>query len=190
VEQLPIESLARLEDYYTRYLKQHAENRGSYADLPFPRMKEYVPADQLGRCFYHLVDEIPYPPLEKLGLSDLVDLKNFDRKGLAFDDTAMILKPCADDEERFFHELVHIMQYKVLGVRVFLKCYTVAGMLEGPENNLIEEMAVDYASDYTKEKSFHLEERVRREIAPIRCMARDWHSIMGHQDSSSPEELA
>ena len=67
-----------------------------------------------------------YPTLRKLGFANLPDQKTM--AAITFCDVVVSHEPFTDD--LLFHELVHVEQYKQLGIEKFAELY-VRGFLEG-----------------------------------------------------------
>lgn len=73
---------------------------------------------------------VPNPPfyedLEKLGFSGLPDFTTM--AAITFDDVAVFHDPLSP--QLIFHELVHVVQYRLLGIKEFASLY-VRGYLQG-----------------------------------------------------------
>jgi hypothetical protein len=77
-----------------------------------------------------VVDRVPNPPfyadLEKLGFTGLPDFTTM--AAITFDDVVVFHDPLTP--QLIFHELVHVVQYRLLGVDEFARLY-VRGYLHG-----------------------------------------------------------
>ena len=90
-----------------------------------------------------VVDRVPMPPLSSIGLSRFSEFERGDYDGITYLDTYFLKKSAADDETLHFHEMIHIVQWRLLGAEFFLAMY--AGGLEtfGYRNSPLEKMAYD-----------------------------------------------
>jgi hypothetical protein len=90
-----------------------------------------------------VVDRVPMPPLSSIGLSRFKEFERGDYDGITYLDTYFLKKSAADDETLHFHEMIHIVQWRLLGGEFFLAMY--AGGLEtfGYRNSPLEKMAYD-----------------------------------------------
>ena len=75
-------------------------------------------------------ERVPNPPfyqeLEKLGFSGLPDFTTM--AAITFDDVVVFHDPLTP--QLIFHELVHVLQYRLLGIEEFARLY-VRGYLHG-----------------------------------------------------------
>ena len=75
-----------------------------------------------------VVDRVPVPPLSSIGLSQFSEFERGDYDGVTYLDTYFLKKAVADDESLHFHEMIHVVQWRLLGAEFFLAIY--AGGLE------------------------------------------------------------
>jgi hypothetical protein len=86
------------------------------------------------------MDAPPVPPLSAWGLSDLAGIIT-EPRGVTYQDTYFLETSAASSESIHFHELVHAVQWRVLGPHDFLLMYA-AGLAEhGYEGSPLEAMA-------------------------------------------------
>jgi hypothetical protein len=73
-----------------------------------------------------------------------------DYDGVTYLDTYFLKKARADDESLHFHEMIHIVQWRLLGAEVFVAMY--AGGLEklGYRSSPLEKMAYDAQESFTR----------------------------------------
>jgi hypothetical protein len=90
-----------------------------------------------------VVDRIPLPPLSSIGLHRFKEFERGDYDGITYLDTYFLKRRIANVESLHFHELIHVVQWRLLGAEFFLVMY--AGGLEkfGYRNSPLEKMAYD-----------------------------------------------
>jgi hypothetical protein len=77
----------------------------------------------LARAKVVLVDRVPMPPLSSIVLGRFADFENMDASGITYLDTYFVRQPEAGRESLHFQELVHVIQWQVLGAERFLALY-------------------------------------------------------------------
>lgn len=111
------------------------------------------------------------PLLARLGLRGLLASQSI--AGIALIDTVVLVLPAARERHLsplslLFHELVHVEQYRVLGVRPFIRAY-IGGWLEAGRSYLdipLEEQAYRLTERYDNHPShaFSVVDAVRAEL--------------------------
>ena len=104
-------------------LSAHAARARPVASLNFPRLRSYFTPATLSAARVVAVDTVPLPPLTALGLTGFTDFENTDAIGITYLDTFFVQADYQDDESLHFHELVHIVQWNLLGPERFLAIY-------------------------------------------------------------------
>lgn len=115
-----------------------------------------------------------YARYKEIDLSQMLDFRAM--MAMTFDDTIVIAEgnPMGDQERRglLFHELVHVVQYKVLGIDGFLRQYIQGWFQNGFSYFLIplEAQAYELQGRYVSEpeKAFSVVEEVRLRNSPSR----------------------
>src|SRR5260370_25659362 len=137
--QIPDDVLAWAIDETRTWIQQQRElHRPGGGELPAvakDAVRPFFPAAVLDRTRVAIVLAIPNPPfLERArDLGVLVDAIDFSGlEGLMLVDTILISQavPPADPLRLMFHELVHAVQYEILGLGEFSPQY-VCGLVEG-----------------------------------------------------------
>jgi len=83
------------------------------------------------------------PPLSAMGLVRFADFERGHFDGITYIDT-IFLKPIqANNENMYFHELVHVIQWRLLGPDRFLFSYTNGLECFGYRQSPLEAMAYD-----------------------------------------------
>jgi hypothetical protein len=108
---------------------RHAAAARPVADRAFPRLPDYFPEDLLRTTSVVTVTRVPFPPLSsEFGLSELAELEHMSFSAITF--AGMIFAHTSvAAEATFFHEMVHVVQWKVLGIDDFILT-SGAGLVE------------------------------------------------------------
>jgi hypothetical protein len=122
-------------------LAEHRAAARAITELDFPRIREFFPADVLQHVRVVVVDCTPKPPLEQWGLHGVDDFGAFDAAGITLDDFIFIRRGGEHDESLHFHELIHVIQWRVLGLNRFLALYGLHLLEHGYINSPLEVMA-------------------------------------------------
>jgi hypothetical protein len=69
------------------------------------------------------VATVPVPPLSVLGLDRFVEFEQMNPAGITYLDTYFLRTDCGHEESLHFHELVHVVQWRLVGPERFLACY-------------------------------------------------------------------
>jgi hypothetical protein len=89
------------------------------------------------------VDALPIPPLSKIGLAQFSDFERGNFDAITYLDTFFIRAHRSDDEDLHFHELIHVMQWRLLGPERFLASYAAGLEKFGYRQSPLEVMAYD-----------------------------------------------
>jgi hypothetical protein len=93
------------------------------ASRRFSRLPLYFTENTLASTKVVLIDPLPMPPLSSMGLARFADFERGDFDGITYIDT-IFLKPIqSNNENMHFHELVHVVQWRLLGPDRFLFSY-------------------------------------------------------------------
>lgn len=124
-------------------LALHSNGAKPIAAAGFARLPEYFGKDVLASARYVLVDKVPMPPLTKLGLPQFADFEHMAAAGVTYRQTFFVRKEEAGRESLFFHELIHVVQWSLLGPENFLRQYAAGLETAGYRNSPLEVMAYD-----------------------------------------------
>jgi len=95
----------------------------------FPRLPAYYRPALLASAKVVVVDRLPVPPLSRWGLSQFAAWEKGDYSGITYLDTFFVKRDESENEALHFHELVHVVQWSVLGPEQFVARYA-AGLEE------------------------------------------------------------
>lgn len=152
-------------DWISQTLVTHDAKAKSVVSFNFPRLPRYYSTDFLSRAKVVFVDKCPVPPLSAIGLSQFADFENMNASGITYLDTYFVLWHEAERESLHFHELVHVVQWQVLGTEKFLALYTQGLDEHGYRNSPLEVMAFDHEARFNANAPpYSVEVAVRQQL--------------------------
>jgi hypothetical protein len=129
------------------YKETTAHEAQSVGDLSIPGLSRCYPIALLESTRVVVTDEIRYPPLAEFGLAEFKDLNATSWSGLTYNDVYFLRRDVVCPALHF-HELVHVVQYRRLGIERFLWAYGVQLALHGYDNSPFEKMAYDLQLEF------------------------------------------
>lgn len=142
-------------------VEEHRPSARPLTSLGFTRLAHYFDPDTLKRASVIEVDVVPRPPLTALGLLEFADFEQMNAAGTTYGDVYFVDRTRANDESLHFHELVHTIQWRILGADRFVLAYALGYLAGGGyADNPLEEVA------HTLEGIFAREPRLFR-VEPI-----------------------
>jgi hypothetical protein len=114
-----------------------------------------------------VVDQTPRPPLAKWGLEGADDFVGFEAAGLALIDTIFVRRNCVGDPSLLFHELVHVAQWRLLGVNRFLALYGLMLLEDGYRASPLETMAYGLQRQFVAGRRFDALPVIRRQTQEV-----------------------
>src|SRR5260370_31149371 len=129
-------------DWIDMTLAAHASVSRPVRSFNFQRLPHYFSEAILTTTDVIVVDRVPTPPLSALGLIEFKTFEAQDMAGITFKDTYFLQADHADTESVHFHELVHVVQWKVLDPQRFLLLYADGLARYGYADSPLEIMAV------------------------------------------------
>jgi hypothetical protein len=135
------------------------------ATTNFKHLTLYFSQTQIEAAKWAIVDRIPLPPLSSIGLTRFKEFERGDYDGITYLDTYFLKRPKAGDETLHFHEMIHVVQWRLLGAEFFLAMY--AGGLEkfGYRDNPLERMAYDAQGLFARGERFDAEAFVAKHLS-------------------------
>ena len=118
---------------------QHAFALGSAIAL-------YFTAETLASAKVVIMDRLPVPPLSSWGLTQCASFERIDPDGISYLDTCFLKPHQSRNEAIHFHELIHVIQWRVLGAERFLRSYADGLERFGYRDSPLEVMAYDAES--------------------------------------------
>ena len=111
--------------------------------MHFVRLPLYFGASLLETAKFITIDRLPMPPLSAMGLSRFAVFEQGDFNGVTYLDRYFIKQTVVTEEAIHFHELIHVIQWRLLGPEDFLAAYANGLDEFGYENSPLEKMAYD-----------------------------------------------
>lgn len=147
-------------------LATHAPKARSVASRCFPRLPGYFGRELLASAKVVPVEVVPTPPLTQMGLPEFANFENMVPNGITYLDTFFVREDMADDEKLHFHELIHVIQWRLLGAEQFLMAYADGLANYGYRHSPLEQMAymADEIFQSTREP-LNVESFVKRKFA-------------------------
>ena len=141
------------EEFHTAYPKLRAwiqktldfneKNAKPVASMHFVRLPLYFDHSLLETAKFIAIDRLPMPPLSAMGLSRFAVFEQGDFNGITYLDRYFIKQTVVTEEAIHFHELIHVIQWRLLGPEDFLAAYANGLDEFGYENSPLEKMAYD-----------------------------------------------
>ena len=161
------EKLPAIKQWIAATLEEHSQQVATVSSLPFTRLPKCFSAHTLHHAKVAVVPQLPYPPLHQFELGELARDNPNEFTGITYLDTFFVLPTHRDKEWLYVHELVHVIQWQVLGADRFLLEYAV-GIDEHPDNYYsrpLERMARDHDQRFQRGETYDVESAVRGELS-------------------------
>ena len=139
-----------IEEWIHHVNSSHREVRRSCSVLE-EHFNGFYSADFLKTAFFVVTDEIPkpdFPRLREAGLGDFIDM---DVAGITYNDTYYVKKEAANELRLHFHELVHVLQWREIGLQGFIERYIREIQDFGYDKAPLEKMAYALDGHYQSE---------------------------------------
>ncbi|MGB8302642.1 MAG: hypothetical protein WCE36_01955 [Pseudolabrys sp.] len=146
-------------------LRAHAANTQTVISRGFPRLPLYFSADTLASAKVVLVDKLPIPPLSSWGLTRFADFERGNFDGITYLNTFFIKRDEQRNEAIHFHELIHVIQWRILGPEQFLRSYADGLERLGYRDSPLEVMAYDAEAAFIANDIFDAEQLVARKLS-------------------------
>jgi len=152
-----------------RILEAHKKNAKSVASVGFARLPLYFSHELLRHAKLVAVDRPPMAPLSALGLTQFVSFERGDYDGVVYFDTLFLKRGRVADESLYFHELIHLVQWRLLGPERFLAAYADGLETFGYRNSPLEAMAYDAEAAFAQSTQiFDAEKLVAEKLSEMR----------------------
>jgi hypothetical protein len=131
----------------------------------FSRLPLYFTEKILASTKVVLVDPLPMPPLSSMGLVRFADFERGDFDGITYIDTIFLKPTQSNNENMHFHELVHVIQWRLLGPDRFLFSYANGLECFGYRQSPLEAMAYDAETAFASSTAiFNVEKMVAEKL--------------------------
>jgi hypothetical protein len=146
-------------------LTANARAARSVASHGFSRLPLYFSENTLSCTKVVLVDPLPMPPLSSMGLARFADFERGDFDGITYIDTVFLKPTQSNNENMHFHELVHVIQWRLLGPDRFLLSYANGLECFGYRKSPLEAMAYDAETAFASSTAtFNVEKMVAEKL--------------------------
>jgi hypothetical protein len=142
----------KLRAWIQKTLEFYEENAKPVASMHFVRLPLYFGHSLLETTKFIAIDRLPMPPLSAMGLSRFTGFERGDFNGVTYLDRYFIKQSVVTEEAIHFHELIHVIQWRLLGPEDFLAAYADGLDEFGYENSPLEKMA--YNGEASFKRSF------------------------------------
>ena len=134
----------------------------------FARLPPYFSKTQIEVAKFVIVDRVPVPPLSSIGLSRFNKFERRDYDGATYIDSYFLKRARANDESLHFHEMIHIVQWRLLGAKLFLAMYAGGLAKFGYRNGPLERIAYDAQELFVRSaRVFDAEEFVAEKLSAM-----------------------
>jgi len=115
----------------------------------FRRLSQFFNAEtfEAARCVE--VDSVPKIPWQEFGLTVPQGME-IDFEGITFRNTYFLTRKEANDESLHFHEMVHVVQWQLLGNDLFPLIYALEALKGSYQTNILEVIAREVTDFFTK----------------------------------------
>jgi len=149
-----------------RTLEQHAHQAKQVIDFNFPRLPGYFSKELLTNSSVVVLDTTPPIPPIAPELNELIDLFKGNLAGITYKNTYFVRQEFAFDESLHFHELIHVIQWKCLGIEKFIITYGIELIERGYRISFLEDMAFRHQRRFIFEgEPYDVEAEVQQELA-------------------------
>ena len=147
-------------------LRAHEKAAKAVASLGFPRLSRYFGNELLTSAKVVVIDRVPMPPLSAMGLSRFAEYEHGDYEGITYLDTFFVKRRSAAAERLHFHELIHVIQWRLLGPEAFLATYAAGLETFGYRDSPLESMAYNAEASFCQsDQLFDVEKLVAEQLS-------------------------
>lgn len=148
--------------------RSYTSQARSVASLGFPRLAQDFPTDVLASAKVVVLDTLPLPALASMGLGGFAHFLQGDLDGITYLDTIYIKTSKSADPALLVHELIHVLQWRMLGPKRFLALYAEGLARFGYRKSPLEDMAYRAEARFkNSDRTFDAEAFVRQELRSV-----------------------
>ena len=152
-------------DWIRTTLAASAHAAQTVASRRFSRLPLYFTEETLAATKVVLADPLPMPPLSSMGLAHFADFERGNFDGVTYIDTFFLKPTQSKNENIHFHELVHVIQWRLLGPDRFLFSYANGLECFGYRQSPLEAMAYDAETAFASSTTiFNVEKMVEEKL--------------------------
>lgn len=128
-------------EWIDRTLRDYRDHAVPVGSLDFPGLRRAFPPEVLDMAkSVSVAGKVPFPPLNRMGLSEFSPMEGMPIAGITYRDTFFVGRHY-ETERLYFHETVHVIQWDRLGPADFLLAYGVGFLQCGYRDSPLERMA-------------------------------------------------
>jgi hypothetical protein len=135
-------------EWIRKMLDANAHVAQTVSSRGFSRLPHYFTKHTLVSTKVVIVDPLSVPPLASMGLTRFAGFVRGDSDGITYIDTIFLKPTQSENENVCFHELIHIIQWRLLGPDRFLLAYANGLECFGYRQSPLEAMAYDAESKF------------------------------------------
>ncbi len=148
--------------WINKTVADHSSLAKPVSGLGFRRLPSYFSAPLLASSWVVGVARLPMPPLSQMGFTQFTEWERIEYGGITYMDTFFVTPGEVANEALHFHELVHVIQWRVLGAERFVAAYAEGLERFGYRSSPLEEMAYGLEDRFKySTEVFDAEEAVR-----------------------------
>ena len=133
-------------------LADHEHLATTVASKRFKRLPLYFAGELLETTKVVAVARVPTPPLSRMGLQRFKEFEDRDYDGITYLNTFFLKHTAVSNEELYFHELIHVIQWRLLGPERFLRLYADGLERFGYHDSALEKMAYNAKRKFSRSK--------------------------------------
>lgn len=138
----------KIEQWIDRTLKEYDHLKVSCAVL-LPEFQAFFGAEVLENSYFVVVDSIPKPDFDELTGAGYDEFLNMKPAGITYKNTYFIQRGFENRFALHFHELVHVLQWQLLGAFGFIQRYLDEIAEYGYDKAPLEVMAYELDSYFS-----------------------------------------
>jgi hypothetical protein len=173
-----LDALPLMEGWMDALRARHLERSVASSELGLRRLFDHFPAHVLDDTRVVTAAELPFPPVATYHLPEVEALARAPMSGITFGNMYFV-RPGAS-EGVHFHELVHVVQWQVLGRAGFLLTYAVGLIQHGYAQSPLEAIAFELQERFDRAGRLgFVDDEVTRHAAAARDAAATMFKAQG-----------
>jgi hypothetical protein len=146
-----LSKLPLVQDWIDSTLASHENRVRPVASYRFERLLQFYSPSLLTSAKVIEVERVPVPPLTSFGLPEFAAFEKGEYSAITYKDTYFLQISHASNESLHFHELVHVVQWRHLGVEKFLTAYAIGLIKFGYADSPLEQLAYRLQSQFEQQ---------------------------------------
>lgn len=163
-EKLNLHKLSEIKGWINKLLEKNEGQMIAVNTLGFNILPKYFSESLLSETNVIFCKTVPVAPLNEMGLHKFSEMESKEFIGMTYLDCFFLREDNINNESLFFHELIHIIQWRYLGIDKFLICYAIGLFEKGYRNSMLEKMAYNHQNNFDNGIIYDVEESVLSEM--------------------------